>query len=94
MTNVSNVTNTVGFVDLNELYEGEVVTTVNPDLLADAVAAAKALDSPNGYSEVQVHLVAAEAGKDNPGIALSTNRSRPMAAMVASVLHSEEDDND
>lgn len=94
MANVSNSAATVGFVNLDELYGDEIVTSVNPDLLEDAVAAAKAIEGPSGYGEVQVHLVAAEDGADNPAIALSTSRSRPMAAMVASVMEREENDDD
>lgn len=83
MPNVTNPSNTVGFVDLDEMYDDEIVTTVSLDLLEDAVAAAKAIESGAAYQEVQVHLVDAQKDIENLGIAFSTSHSRPMAAMVA-----------
>jgi hypothetical protein len=85
MTNsVSNASNTVGFVDLDDMYGDEIVTTVSVQLLEDVVKAAQAIESDARYTEAQVHLVQAKEEQTNPAIALSTSASRPMAAMVAS----------
>lgn len=79
-THVSNLSSTVGFIDLEEV-DSEHLTYVSPQLLQDLLDAAQALGSPN-WSEAKVVLVHSE-DVSNPAIALTTEHSEPTAVMLA-----------
>lgn len=77
---VTDWSNTVGFVDLDD-YDAECVTQMSIPLLEDALSAARALDA--GGSHVADIALIGQDGLDNPAMALVTDNSDPTAVMIA-----------